>query len=63
LEGDGLADVDCVDELDGEIMLVRELIIVFVGELLDEPLISAVELGIADTYIDEDTLTEEVNDG
>jgi len=63
LEGDGLADVDCVDELDGEIMLVRELIIVFVGELLDEPLISAVELGIADTDIDEDTLTEEVNDG
>jgi hypothetical protein len=58
LEGDGLADVDCVEELDGEIMLVMELIIVIVGKVLDEPLVKVVELATVDTDIDGEPLTE-----
>jgi len=58
LEGDGLADVDCVDEVDGEILPVFVISVVNVGKVLDEPLVKAVELGIDDTDIDDVPLSE-----
>jgi hypothetical protein len=58
LEGAGLADDDCVEEVDGVISLVRELIIVYVGKVLDEPLINAVKLGTVVTDIDGEPLIE-----
>jgi hypothetical protein len=57
-DGTGLADVDCVEEVDGELSFVEDELIVYVGKVLDEILINAVKLGAVVTDIDGEPLIE-----
>lgn len=58
-EGTELAVIDCVEEVDGEIMLVGEEGIVGVCKALDEPLLSSVEVGSVVLVANKEPLTEE----